>query len=60
MRDGLLNGEIFDIICEFKALINIWMAYYNTIRLHNALQYRPPEQEFEVVNISLKMIQILI
>jgi len=55
MRDELLNGEIFDTIQEARVLIERWRAYYNTIRPHSALRYRPPAPESWVVDISLKM-----
>jgi transposase InsO family protein len=38
----LLSGEIFDTILEAKVLIERWRSYYNTIRPHSALEYRPP------------------
>jgi transposase InsO family protein len=55
MRDELLNCEIFDTIQEAKVLIERWRCYYNTVRLHGALEYRPPVPESIVVDISLKM-----
>ena len=55
MRDELLNGEIFDTMTEAKVLIEKWRAYYNTIRPHSSLEYRPPAPEFKVVDISLQM-----
>ena len=55
MRDELLNGEIFDTMQEAKVLIERWKTYYNTIRPHSSLEYRPPAPESWVVDISLKM-----
>ncbi len=55
MRDELLNGEIFDTMQEAKVIIERWRCYYNTIRPHSALKYRPPAPESRVVDISLKM-----
>ncbi len=55
MRDELLNCEIFDTMAEAKVLIERCRTYYNTIRPHSALEYRPPAPESTVVNISLKM-----
>ena len=55
MRDELLNGEIFDTMQEAKVLIERWRTYYNTIRPHSSLEYRPPAPEFKVVDISLKI-----
>jgi len=39
-----------------SVLIERWRAYYNTIRPHSSLDYRPPAPEFKVVDISLKMV----
>lgn len=55
MRDELLNCEIFDPMQEAKVLIERWRCYYNTIRPHSALEYRPPAPESRVIDISLKM-----
>ena len=55
MRDELLSGEIFDTMQEAKVLIERWRTYYNTIRPHSALEYRPPAPESWVVDINLKM-----
>jgi len=56
MRDRLLNCEIFDTMQKASVLIERWRAYYNTIRPHSSLDYRPPAPEFKVVDISLKMV----
>jgi transposase InsO family protein len=45
LRDELLNGEIFDTILEAQVVIEQWRRYYNTIRPHSALGYRPPAPE---------------
>ncbi len=42
LRDELLNGEIFYTLNEAKILIERWRVYYNTIRPHSSLGYRPP------------------
>lgn len=55
MRDELLNCEIFDTMQEASVLIEMWRAYYNTVRPHSSLYYRSPAPEFKVVDISLKM-----
>ncbi len=55
MRDELLNGEIFDTMTEARVLIERWRAYYNTIRPHSSLEYRPPAPEARVVDISLQI-----
>ena len=51
----MLNGEIFDTTQEAKVLIERWRRYYNTVRPHSALEYRPPAPEIKVIDISLKM-----
>jgi len=55
MRDELLNTEIFDIMAEATVLVERWRTYYNIIRPHSSLDYRPPAPEFKVVGIGLKM-----
>ena len=55
MRDELLNCEIFDTMQEAKVLIERWRRYYNIVRPHSALYYKPPAPESRVVDISLKM-----
>ena len=42
MRDELLAREIFYSLKEAQILIEMWRRYYNTIRPHSALGYRPP------------------
>jgi putative transposase len=42
LRDELLNGEIFYTLKEAQVLIERWRHYYNHIRPHSALGYRPP------------------
>ena len=44
-RDELLNGEIFDTITEAQVISEQWRRYYNTIRPHSSLKYRPPAPE---------------
>jgi transposase InsO family protein len=44
-RDELLNGEFFDTINEAQVITEKWRMYYNTIRPHSALKYRPPAPE---------------
>ena len=55
MRVELLNCEIFDTMAEAKVLIEMWRRYYNTVRPHSSLYYRPPAPEFKVLDIGLKM-----
>ncbi|GLJ00706.1 insertion element protein [Sphingobium sp. BS19] len=45
LRDELLNGEIFYSLAEAKVLIEAWRKYYNTVRPHSSLGYRPPAPE---------------
>lgn len=42
LRDECLNGEIFYSLKEAQAVIEMWRTYYNTIRPHRSLGYRPP------------------
>jgi transposase InsO family protein len=44
-RDELLNGEIFDTITEAKVVTEQWRKYYNKIRPHSSLGYKPPAPE---------------
>ena len=44
-RDELLNGEVFDTITEAQVITEQWRTYYNTIRPHSSLKYRPPAPE---------------
>ena len=44
-RDELLNGELFYSLKEAQILIEKWRFYYNTVRPHSSLGYRPPEPE---------------
>ena len=45
LRDELLNGEIFYTLAEAKIVIEQWRKYYNTLRPHSSLGYRPPAPE---------------
>ena len=45
LRDQLLNGEIFYTLKQAQVVIERWRCYYNTIRPHSALGYRPPAPE---------------
>lgn len=53
-RDELLNAEVFDTIYEAQVITEQWRKYYNTLRPHSALGYRPPAPEiiipYQVVN----------
>lgn len=45
LRDELLDREIFYSLKEAQFLIERWRRYYNTIRPHSSLGYRPPAPE---------------
>jgi transposase InsO family protein len=45
LRDELLDGEIFYSLREAQIVIGSWRRYYNTIRPHSSLGYRPPAPE---------------
>jgi transposase InsO family protein len=50
----LLNGEIFYTLREAQVLIDQWRQYYNRIRPHSALVYRPPAPETTAVRLTTK------
>ena len=41
-RDELLDAEVFYSLREAQILIERWRRYYNTVRPHSSLGYRPP------------------
>jgi transposase InsO family protein len=41
-RDELLNRELFYSLAEARYLIETWRQYFNQIRPHSSLGYRPP------------------
>jgi len=45
LGDELLNMEILDTLLEVQVLTQRWRRYYNTVRPHSALNYRPPAPE---------------
>jgi len=45
LRDELLNGELFYTLREAQVLIERWRVFYNTVRPHSSLGYRPPAPE---------------
>ena len=53
LRDELLNGEIFYTLKEAQVVIESWRRYYNTVRPHSALGYRPPAPETRTINNNL-------
>jgi transposase InsO family protein len=44
-RDELLNGEIFETITGAKVATEQRRNYYNKIRPHSSLGYKPPAPE---------------
>ena len=42
LRDEFLNGGIFYSLKEVQVLAERWRVYYNTLRPHSSLGYRPP------------------
>ena len=40
-----MNSEIFYTLAEAKIVIEQWRKYYNTVRPHSSLGYRPPAPE---------------
>ena len=52
MWDELLSGEIFYSLKEAQVLIEMWRKYYNTVRPHSALGYKPPAPATIVVQPS--------
>ena len=52
LRDELLNGEIFYTLKEAQVVIESWRRYYNTVRPHSALEYRPPAPETRDNNLA--------
>ena len=45
LRDELLNGGIFYSLAEEQVLTEASQTYYNTVRPHSSLGYRPPAPE---------------
>jgi putative transposase len=45
LRDELLNGEIFYSLAEACVIVESWRRFYNTLRPHGSLGYRPPAPE---------------
>jgi putative transposase len=53
LRDELLNAEVFNTLAEAKVLIEQWRVYYNTVRPHSSLGYRPPAPEVIVSGMAM-------
>ena len=45
LRDELLDGEIFYSLAEAKIIVESWRRYFNTVRPHGSLGYKPPAPE---------------
>jgi putative transposase len=45
LRDELLDGEIFYSLAEARIVIESWRRFYNTLRPHGSLGYKPPAPE---------------
>jgi transposase InsO family protein len=45
LRDELLDGEIFYSLAEARIIIESWRRFYNTLRPHGSLGYKPPAPE---------------
>ena len=56
LRDELLNGEIFYTLKEAQVLIERWRHYYNHVRPHSALGYRPPAPQTILPRASMPSI----
>ena len=60
MRDEFLNGEIFYSLKEANVLLEQWRVYYNTIRPHSSLGYKPPAPKSVIAVQSLQEQPILL
>lgn len=45
IRDELLEGDIFYTFAEARVIVESWCRFYNTLRPHGSLGYRPPAPE---------------
>jgi putative transposase len=45
LRDELPNGEIFYTLAEARVIVESWRRFYNTLRQHGSLGYRPRAPE---------------
>ncbi len=53
LRDELLDGEVFNTLCEAQVLIEQWRRHFNTVRPHSALGYRPPAPEVAMPTLAV-------
>ena len=45
IRDELLDGEIVYTLAEARVIVESWRRFYNALRPHESLGYRPPAPE---------------
>jgi putative transposase len=45
LRDELFDGEIFYTLAEACIIIESWRRFYNKLRPHGSLGYKPPAPE---------------
>ena len=50
MRDEFLNGELFGNLHEARVLTKTWLDYYNKIRPHSSLGYKPPAPQVIILS----------
>ena len=56
LRNELLDGEIFYTLKEAQVITEHWRWYYNRIRPHSTLGYRPPAPETTVADLTVRKI----
>ena len=56
LRNELLDGEIFYTLKEAQVITEHWRWYYNRIRPHSTLGYRPPAPETTVAELTVRKI----
>ena len=52
MRKEFLNREIFYTLKEAQVLIEQWRVFYNTVRPHSSLGYKPPAPQTIILDID--------
>ena len=52
MRDEFLNGELFGNMYEAQVLTKRWVDYYNKIRPHSSLGWRPPAPQSGLLSVK--------
>ena len=56
MRAEFLNRELFDTLLEAKVLTEQWRVFYNTIRPHSSLGYKPPALQTILLDINASIV----